>query len=205
MDMDTNRLDYYKKALLKEKNRVESLINKLKENEVIETNFEASSELSFYDNHPSDLASEMNDLERGQAFKNNEMAILEKVEDALKSIDKGTYGICKSCGNEISEERLKFIPYTKYCIKCQNTISDMSETRDLYRNERQNYLLKSFGYGYDDYHEELFFDGEDTYQAVDKFNKIKNVYEFFNEEGEEGYVEPIEKISNSQYKDQLPD
>ncbi|MDT8716610.1 TraR/DksA C4-type zinc finger protein [Clostridium sp. 19966] len=203
--MDNNRLNFYKNALLKERKRIEDLIEQLKRNQVIGTNFEASSELSFYDNHPGDLASEMNDLERGRAFENNEIAILEKIEDALKSIGKGDYGICKNCGDKISEERLNFILYTRYCIKCQNTISDMAETRDLYRNETQNYLLKPFGYGHDDYHEQLIFDGEDTYQAVDKFNKLKNVYEYFEENEEEGYVEPIEKISNDQYRSQLPD
>lgn len=57
------------------------------------------------------------DLEVG--LSNSESKLLEAVSIAIEKIKKGTYGICESCGKQISKERLKVIPYAKYCIKCQ--------------------------------------------------------------------------------------
>jgi RNA polymerase-binding transcription factor DksA len=40
------------------------------------------------------------------------------VKLAISRIDKGQYGLCQVCGNEISKERLKVVPYSSLCIKC---------------------------------------------------------------------------------------
>jgi DnaK suppressor protein len=43
---------------------------------------------------------------------------IEMVKQALARIDKGQYGLCLVCGQPISKERLKAIPYSSMCIKC---------------------------------------------------------------------------------------
>ncbi len=43
---------------------------------------------------------------------------IEMVRQAISRIDKGQYGLCQVCGNSISVERLKAIPYSSLCIKC---------------------------------------------------------------------------------------
>jgi RNA polymerase-binding transcription factor DksA len=43
---------------------------------------------------------------------------IEMVKLAISRIDKGQYGLCQLCGNEISKERLKVVPYSSFCIKC---------------------------------------------------------------------------------------
>lgn len=45
---------------------------------------------------------------------------LASVDRALDSIDKGTYGVCKSCGNLVRKVRLLALPFTPYCIHCAN-------------------------------------------------------------------------------------
>ena len=40
---------------------------------------------------------------------------LRKIEEALRKLDEGTYGICEDCGEEISIERLKVMPFAIYC------------------------------------------------------------------------------------------
>ena len=44
---------------------------------------------------------------------------LNDINDALVKIEKGTYGKCECCGCDIPMERLKAIPWTRYCIQCQ--------------------------------------------------------------------------------------
>ncbi|MEW5744910.1 MAG: TraR/DksA C4-type zinc finger protein [Nitrospirota bacterium] len=40
---------------------------------------------------------------------------LIKIDAALRKLEEGTYGICEECGDEISEERLKIMPFAIYC------------------------------------------------------------------------------------------
>jgi RNA polymerase-binding protein DksA len=57
------------------------------------------------------------DLEVG--LSNSESKLLNEINIAIKKIKDGTYGKCEHCGQLISKERLKAIPYARYCIKCQ--------------------------------------------------------------------------------------
>lgn len=43
---------------------------------------------------------------------------LQRVEQALRFIEEGRYGICVRCGNEISEKRLSVVPESVLCIQC---------------------------------------------------------------------------------------
>ncbi len=44
---------------------------------------------------------------------------LVKIDSAIRKLDEGTYGTCDDCGDEISEERLKVMPFAIYCRDCQ--------------------------------------------------------------------------------------
>lgn len=41
------------------------------------------------------------------------------IDDALKRIDKKELGICQRCGKDINKKRLDAVPWTSYCIDCQ--------------------------------------------------------------------------------------
>ena len=45
--------------------------------------------------------------------------MLKEIERSLKLMTEGTYGVCEDCGEEISANRLKAIPWTRYCLNCQ--------------------------------------------------------------------------------------
>jgi DnaK suppressor protein len=44
---------------------------------------------------------------------------LHDIDESLRKIKEGTYGICEECGEEISEKRLSVIPTASLCINCQ--------------------------------------------------------------------------------------
>lgn len=44
---------------------------------------------------------------------------LLSIDEALKQIESGTYGICLGCGCNIPQARLLAIPTARYCVKCQ--------------------------------------------------------------------------------------
>ncbi|MBQ6819769.1 MAG: TraR/DksA C4-type zinc finger protein [Clostridium sp.] len=202
--MNKEELNYYKDKLNKEKDRIKDVINQLEANGMTKFNFETASELSFYDNHPSDIASETFEVTKGKALEANEKSLLNKIDDALKIMDEGKYGICQSCGKEIDKERLDFIPYAVNCIQCEDIVSRIKTYNSNKRVVEESVIGNPFGhksrYGDKD---EIGFDEEDTYQAVGRFNQIDDTnYEY--EYDDNTYVQDIEKISNQQYINQLP-
>lgn len=204
--MENNKLKYFKNKLLNEKKRVNELLLQMEKNETINSNSEMSSELSFYDNHTGDSAGNLYDKEMGMAFKEHEVTIIKKIDEALNNIDNGSYGQCKMCRKDIPIERLEFLPYAEYCIECQKALNfKPSEIHN--RPIEESALGIPFGYGYNDnsYNDEVEFDAEDSYQSVEVFNKLPHIEEYYEDQDDDGYVEPIEKISNEQYKNQLPD
>jgi len=56
-------------------------------------------------------------------------AAMQEIEAAMERLDKGSYGICGECGGEITESRLKIVPFAKYCRVCQ-------EDRELIRKSQ---------------------------------------------------------------------
>jgi DnaK suppressor protein len=59
---------------------------------------------------------------------------LLKIDEALRKLDEGTYGICEDCGGEISEERLQVIPFAIHCLDCKEKreqIEEMEKTGGL--------------------------------------------------------------------------
>jgi RNA polymerase-binding transcription factor len=62
------------------------------------------------------------DLEREMGISLQEMRNRERqmIEEALSSLDEGTYGKCGECDAEISEKRLAALPFARYCIECQS-------------------------------------------------------------------------------------
>ena len=212
--MEKGKMEYYKNKLNEEKNKVNEVIKQLNDNGMTKFNSESASELSFYDNHPADMGSENFEVEKGRALEANEASMLSKINEALTAIEDGSYGKCKVCGKEIDEERLDFLPYAINCISCEDVISDVKTYNSNQRVIEESVIGNPFGhksrYGDKD---EVEFDEEDSYQAVGRFNEVKNSPEYdysYNDDNNYGdndssYVEEIEGISNEQYKNQLPD
>jgi DnaK suppressor protein len=53
--------------------------------------------------------------------------LLRQIEEALRRLDKGEYGICANCEEEIGAKRLRALPWAQFCLKCQE-IADQSES-----------------------------------------------------------------------------
>jgi DnaK suppressor protein len=72
----------------------------------------------------ADQASGNNEVHIQLKLKQTDAKILQAIEEALERIQRGTYGVCRDCGEPIAEPRLNAIPWTRVCIVCkekQNT------------------------------------------------------------------------------------
>lgn len=97
-----------KKQLLERKHELE-------EHKTTQEDLE-STELSNYDNHPADNATDLTDQHTQQALDRHEEEELESIDVALQAMDEGTYGTCAVCGKEIPVERLEIVPTALTCV-----------------------------------------------------------------------------------------
>jgi len=115
--LSTNQLDSVTKRLEEEKQAIKrhkNLNSKYSDSDA--SLRETVHELSAYDNHPADLGTELFEREREIALENHQDKELEKINNALEAIEKGTYGKCLVCGVEIPFERLEVLPSTLHCV-----------------------------------------------------------------------------------------
>lgn len=118
--MKDEQLKQLKKQL---EEQVESLEERVENTEEFE-----STELSNYDNHPADNATDLYDQERGMALTQFKEEELQEAKTALAAIEEGTYGKCSVCGKDIPFERLEALPTALTCIDHADQELDL-ETR----------------------------------------------------------------------------
>jgi DnaK suppressor protein len=84
----------------------------------------ASADVNSRQGDLADQASGNNEVHIQLKLKQTDAKILQAIEEALVRLEKGTYGICRDCGEPIARARLEAIPWTRVCIGCkqkQNT------------------------------------------------------------------------------------
>jgi len=62
---------------------------------------------------------------------------LTKINEALSRLDEGTYGYCSDCGGEISEQRLRALPFAVRCKECEES-REVAAEREKVAAQRRN-------------------------------------------------------------------
>ncbi len=161
---------------------------------------EAVGELSSYDNHPGDMATEI--YERGKDIALNEHTEreLEEINESLHAMEEGTYGICEVCSADIPFERLEANPTAKTCIE--------HAEKDLFKRNRpvEEEVMHSHIPPANVTPElQGEYDAEDTWQAVSRYGTSETPSDFYedkdnynemyiNSDENIGYVEDVEKF-----------
>jgi RNA polymerase-binding protein DksA len=109
----------FKKLLLKKKEEVNAEIKHISEDTLKKSQKDASGDISGYTYHMADVATDNYDREFSLGLASKDRKSLYELEDALKRIEDGTFGVCLDCGNLIAKTRLKVVPQARLCIKCQ--------------------------------------------------------------------------------------
>ncbi|CEP69489.1 Zinc finger, DksA/TraR C4-type [Moorella glycerini] len=198
-------LEHFRQKLLEEKKRLEEQIDTFNSGGLRESLLESTQELSRYDNHPGDLGSEEFERSKDLALRDNARIQLQKIDDALESIQEGTYGYCRVCGQEIPRERLEAIPETTLCLECRKK---MEGAGDINRRPiEEQVILPPFGGQFSDPYqkhpdeeEAIMYDGEDTWQdlaqTIEHASESRSGAYFgpLDLDEDQGYVEPVEGI-----------
>ena len=178
--------------LLKEKSRLQQMLEKIEKNSWEEPLNVAVGELSGYDNHPADIASELFEREKDIALRDQMRLRLRAVEEALRMIERGNYGSCLHCGQRIPEERLEALPFSLLCHECKQKEEawERSEPRPLEEKVLEDRRLRT----------ELEFSGEDAGEELAVWGEhapgtgAGSYYGGYEPETAEGAVEEVESI-----------
>ena len=80
------------------------------------------SEASAFGMHQADAGSDAYDRDFALSLLSQEQDALYEIEEALKRVDAGTYGVCEMSGKPIPHARLEAIPFARFTVECQTQI-----------------------------------------------------------------------------------
>lgn len=109
----------FKKIISKRKEEVSQEIKHISDDTLKKSQKEASGDISGYTYHMADVATDNYDREFSLGLASNDRQVLYELDDAMKRIEDGSFGVCEDCDSIISRVRLKAVPHARLCIKCQ--------------------------------------------------------------------------------------
>lgn len=112
-------LKQFQKIILNKKEEIIEGIKHISEDTLKKSQKDAAGDISGYTYHMADVATDTYDREFSLGLASNDRKALYELDDALKKIEDGTFGICEGCKSLISRTRLKAIPQARLCLKCQ--------------------------------------------------------------------------------------
>ncbi|CAM3726032.1 TraR/DksA C4-type zinc finger protein [Alkalicoccus chagannorensis] len=116
--MDQEHLHYFQDILLKRKEELQQASS---------TSSYQDDELSSYDNHPADQGSELAEEHTEMALSRRQQEELNEIDEALKRMEDGSYGICEVSGEAIPVERLELVPTARTTV--ENSGDTIADTR----------------------------------------------------------------------------
>ncbi len=126
--LSATKLKHFEKLIKKELDESRSYIDKANQDQSIGAK-ESSGDLSSYAFHQADQGSDTNLMEQTVMLMEQEREKIRLLNDALRRISDGVYGICEICGEQITDSRLEIIPYARYCMDCKSKEEDKKRRR----------------------------------------------------------------------------
>ena len=87
---------------------------------------------SVVENYPQDAAERASIFASKEFFfalSTQERRLLQMVNEALERIEDGSYGQCVACESVINPKRLEAVPWTRYCLQCQENLERQAAER----------------------------------------------------------------------------
>jgi YteA family regulatory protein len=200
--LSNSQIDHFRTILLKQREDVKEHLQSSEHFGLPYSHpHESVGELSSYDNHPADDATELYEREKDIALNEHAHKELEDIESALQAIENGTYGICQVCSKEIPLKRLEALPNTTFCKE-----HSPDQVTSHQRPVEEGVLMPPFGkFSKDEEDENVSFDAEDSWQIVSNWGNSQtpsdmecptDSYQDISIEPDEneGYVEDYENF-----------
>lgn len=112
----------YHKALVELRDRVSSVLEQHTADTLKRSNRDDSGDLSGYGQHMADAGTDTFDRDFALSMVSSEQEALFEINEAIRRINNGTYGVCEITGEPISAERLEAVPFTRYSLEGQKEL-----------------------------------------------------------------------------------
>jgi DnaK suppressor protein len=114
--MNKEKVEFYRKRLLKMRENILNKAKKLKEDSY-NLGTDGIQDMA-------DAASNTYNADILMSISDNDLTLLKDIDNSLDKLNKGSYGICEECEEKISEKRLEANPVARYCITCKRQMEE---------------------------------------------------------------------------------
>jgi len=114
-------LDEFKDLILKKRNKVMGELEESRKRADEARN--NNSVNAIYSSHMADASTDQEEMEKSYYLMDRENKFIQYLNRALEMIGEGTFGICETCGELISKERLEEVPHTTKCFNCKSQVA----------------------------------------------------------------------------------
>jgi len=129
--LSRTEIEQFKSVLLAKRNTILGDVTSM-ESEALRRD---RSDLSNIPIHMADIGTDNYEIENTLGLMDSERKILAEIDDALRRIEDGTYGICEGSGEPIPKERLEAIPWARYCVACAGLLEKGFASGERYFDE----------------------------------------------------------------------
>jgi len=112
-------LQRYREKLISLKEEVFNGIKRLSEDTLMKSQKDVSGDISGYGLHMADVASDNYERDFSLERVSDERDVLIEIDEAIRRVEEGTFGLCQTCRGRIGKQRLEVLPYARLCKKCQ--------------------------------------------------------------------------------------
>lgn len=110
-------IEHFKQMLLEKRAEILASVDEMNDEALKKSRLDASGDLSSMPIHMADIGTDTYDQEFTLGLMDSERELLKEIDDALRRVERGTYGICEGTGRQIQKARLEAQPWARYCIE----------------------------------------------------------------------------------------
>ncbi len=118
-------IETYEEILTEERDRLATDLKRIEDRAAGRDRLHSVQAGQDFDEPGGDAATETVERAQSMAVGASLREQLEEVNAALEKIEEGTYGICDSCGKQITKKRLGVLPWATLCKECRSGLSGM--------------------------------------------------------------------------------
>lgn len=122
--MSAKEVQDFREKLLAKRREIIGDVNEIEGEALKKSRLDASGDLSSMPIHMADLGTDNYEQEFAIGLMDSERKLLNEIDDALRRIDKGNYGVCEGTGKPIAKARLEAKPWARYCVEYARMVED---------------------------------------------------------------------------------
>ncbi|MBD3161957.1 MAG: hypothetical protein GF346_06680 [Candidatus Eisenbacteria bacterium] len=115
--MDARTRRRYRRRLLDELGKNGKLLGRLRQS--VSDRGKESATSGVFASHLAERANDEYERESDTVLADAQGRQVHEIEEALRRIEEGIFGVCEACGADIEKRRLEVIPSARFCLRCQ--------------------------------------------------------------------------------------